>query len=407
MRCFSLLVLLVVGTTGLTGQSTFLPGYLQTTAAPGDRQPVLLELRYSDVTPTSIRYRPREDAPVRTTTERELEGFGFDAGAQYVVRLVQFETSDDRPKQVTTTSRDPEFEPRRVVLRVLLDGELQLFKHRSNGHTRYFARTAGGDLVPLVNRLYRYENQIKSNPEYLRTLKREFPPANGANPNFNFEELPLEDYLMAYARQQGLEVRRLPDVPRQRVRWGVSGGIGGVDLPLSGETTVIATDPTTGFLTESTVRTGSRPNQFGTRIALQTEVVLPNDGYAWSIRSGVHYGFYNYTEDADNELNVRWVGIPVGIRRYFPRPDRNLHPYVEFFGAYIQGNNDDSIIAGRRVRTLAVNTLRTSFAVRNTKFKNMGVGLVAGMRLGRHVFFDVQYSATGPGRFSAELRAGW
>ena len=362
------LLLCVLCALQLGAQSSYRSGYLIDNA--GNRRAVEILDRDWTHSPTAVRYRVPGQIEERQTIH-DIREFGYtDGSLRYLRAPVALEASS---WQLNSLSDDPAptFREAEVFLEVLLDGEADLFRHKTGKREYFFYRMGEGDILPLVRRRYLHGERVIDQNLYRPALRNGL--SCGADDDrlrdLGYTRRELLDYFAAYHACRGLDYTTYRAAQRRYVRLSLDIG---QDIHRSSVAYSDAQAPPTDF-----------PVQSNTRFGFELESAIPYLHQRYALFAGLYYQRYRTpVPDADKlpafQLDMRLLHVPVGFRRYFALGDRSV-AYASVLGQF-QVPPDSHVILYTSQRDIKVQAFNT-FA--------LGVG--AGVRLAGHIRVEARY----------------
>ena len=306
------LVLTLYCTLPLLGQNTPRPGYL-IDAATGTRAEVyILDRDWAD-NPSGFKYRTEEgNGDWQTATTDAVSEFGYtDGSLQYRRFTVGIDRSSDQPK-LLSTSPVPEYTAETVFLELLVEGPAELYGYSEGNLQRFYFRTGGDTVQPLVSRTYRVGSVgVRRDDSFRGTLRRELscgPPQDARLAKLRYDRNPLIRYFTEYNDCVG-GTSRTPVRRTARGKLSIAPRVGAEQ-----GTIVFGLVSTLGVPAEYEL-TSHRP-----RYGLEVEYQLPLANNRWAVFAEVAQRSVRgqRPREFDRTINFYYqaVTVPLGVRRY-------------------------------------------------------------------------------------------
>lgn len=119
--------------------------------------------------PSEFKYKLKEDSETEVKKAEDINEF-YVANQKYVSVYVKIDISSDN-YQSLTNFRDPEFKSQRVLLKVLLEGKVNLYEYNCLRYTRYFIKDKGEEIKALIFKEYfKTPHIVAKNNQYQQDL---------------------------------------------------------------------------------------------------------------------------------------------------------------------------------------------------------------------------------------------
>ncbi|MFO7745864.1 MAG: hypothetical protein R6V36_10860 [Psychroflexus sp.] len=191
-----------------TAQTDFSPGYF---ISNGIKTECLIKSQNWTSSPKELIYKLDENAPLKTRNRFNTSEFGLDGFFKFISADVKIDETEKKYSSLGY-EREPEFERKKLFLRVIVLGEVKLYKYSSGKKTnRFFYKIGDAEIKPLVYKQY----LIKSNPKkiaennaYKQWLFNNLTCGDQSYKtieNLSYTESDLKDYFIQYNRCIGKE----------------------------------------------------------------------------------------------------------------------------------------------------------------------------------------------------------
>jgi hypothetical protein len=132
-------------------QVGFEPGYFLDN--DGLKKECLIENKGWLNNPTQFNYKLSNNDPILTGDIANIKAFGIGTELKYVRSTIQIDRSNDDLEKLST-SRNPEFQTETLWLKVLVEGEANLYSYTDKNLNRFFFSTADIQINQLVHKNY-------------------------------------------------------------------------------------------------------------------------------------------------------------------------------------------------------------------------------------------------------------
>lgn len=258
--------------------------------------------------PSSFRIRQTEQAADQKRTIDDVIEFGIDGIVKFLRADVEIDQSSDVVNDMST-EQDPLYKKKRIFLNVLVEGEASLYKYIDGDSKRFFYSLHRGLIEQLIYKRYITDNVILTNNTYRKQLW-ENVQCRFANistvEKLKYKESDLRDYFLAYNRCKGKPVLDL-NKRQERDRFRLKLALGVNRSTLSVENALFTT------------RNATFDPQYGFRMGMELEYVLPFNKNKWGLLLESSYQYFNGEEVLPNEtvkLNFKSLEFPLGLRYY-------------------------------------------------------------------------------------------
>lgn len=305
--------------------------------------------------PTAIEFSTSADGSDSVEkTIREIQGFEIDGKSKYIRELANIDKS---PQQVGELNydRNPEVKLKTVFLKVLMDGQTKLFRHREGKHLSLFFINKDGLIELLVyKRFLNVEKNIVENNYYKQQLLNEFSCDKGPMPevsSLRYNSATILNYMRKYNACMGMNKIEIYQEERGP-RWGLT-LIGGVNFNSysirDGASRSFnfgnATTPTFGFELQYILPT----NNDKWAIFIDARTMSFSADRQFTIPAGLGTSFITQTL----EFDYKAVEVAAGVRHYFYLGEKSRLFISANYGAEVSSS---SIIDNERSSDTEVST---------------------------------------------------
>lgn len=313
----STFILFFIFSTTMFGQVKFEPGYLINV----DNQRIECLIKHYDwnYNPTRIEYKIGENDEIQNADITNTKEFGFGEVLKYIRITTQIDTSAMDISRLSN-SKNPQWIEKTMFLKVLLQGNVSLYKYEDDRLNRFFYSINDSTVEQLVYKEYHVDNNLttrtsnqapyKTNNTFRQQL---YLNVNCTNSKVSrFEELDYNQNQLTTYFIKDNECRGItPTIYKKKAAKGymnvkVYGGISSVNLIVSSLAGI-------GEFSDF-------DNKFCYQIGGEFEVMLPTNKKNWSFIAGATQQVYSAkatTGDYDAFVDVNSITLSLGLRRYF------------------------------------------------------------------------------------------
>lgn len=170
----------------------------------GDRITGLIKLQDRNTNPTEITFKKSTMGPQEIIKSNNMLGFGIGNSLQYDKFSVKISKASD---DLTYMDRVKEFDlvQETAMLKLLVDGEAQLYEYNNEGITQYFIRE-GNQVTTLLYKRYLLRGGIATNNQYKQQLSTMLICDSGKLPdpvNLKYTASSLKKFVRSYNECNG------------------------------------------------------------------------------------------------------------------------------------------------------------------------------------------------------------
>lgn len=288
-------------------QITFEEGYF----INNDQEKVACLIRNKDWknNPTAFEYKLSENDQVKQIGIDQASAFGVGNTLKYVRRTVNMESSSTLSNALNY-KREPEFKKETLFLRVLVEGEANLYVYDKGNIRKFFYDVNSGETEQLIYIRYRIsERRIGENNEFRTQLWKDLKcdqVDRATVEKVKYSQKSLIKLFEKYNMCSGVDYENYEkndqrDALHLSIRPGIS----------------------SSSFTMGNSRSGDKSSNFGNkttfRIGAEAEWVLPFNKNKWSIILEPTYRYYKgegMLINRNTELDYKSLELPVGVRYY-------------------------------------------------------------------------------------------
>ena len=283
--------------------------------------------------PTEFQYKTSEKAEIKTANLTTVKEFGITNISKYIKAKVNIDRSS---ADINTLSkhRNPKFEEETLFLKVLIEGEANLYQYLDNGLIRFFYKKEDSEIKQLVYKSYKTtEYKIAENNHFRQQLLNALKcPDFKMNKfkNLEYESKELKQFFIAYSECLGqnstiVEPKEKRDFFNLTIR------------PRYNSSSLTLVNAT--YNSKDVIDFGTKTG-FG--IGLEAEIVLPFDKNKWTlIIEPTYQSFKSETTNTDvsviiggelmSKIDYSSIEIPVGLRHtFFLKNESNIFVNISY-----------------------------------------------------------------------------
>ena len=307
------LAILLLAHVFVFGQVGFEKGYFITNT--GERVECLIKNAQSLNTPSSFKYRKSKEDATQIINLIDVQELAIFKQVKYIRRTVKLDQSSDELSQLST-SPNPEWIEREVLLKELVSGNVKLYSFTDNSMKRFFYQVATGNIEPLIFKPYALNGgKVAYNEDYKSQLQ-EVLVCSTINEqliqDLAYTERRLVDVFTTYYRCSNPSLEPTVMVKRRgKLTLAVRPRINSNSMDLQHRLF------NNRFPMEDKISLG---------LGVELEYVLPFNKSKWAILVEPQYQAYQSETVTDvdyvvggklvTKVNYKSIGLPIGLRHY-------------------------------------------------------------------------------------------
>lgn len=265
--------------------------------------------------PTDFTYQSSPNSSSRTATIQEVMEFGVGEHLKYIRFTGEVDISPQHLKSLDDYP-EPKFLRETVFLKVLLEGEVDLYKLKTGSKERYYIKEKGQDIQPLIFKKYLQADKMATNYKYRNQLYSSFNCQDVSAKELtkiDYKEKDLLEYFKNY------HICRNSDYKIYKEK----GKIGDFNLSVKGGIDFSSLEIESGYNAGGTSE--SYPPNL--RLGVEAEVVFPFLRNKWGVflestyrrntfkKSYMAHRPFAFTA-ADLSMELNYITLTGGIRHY-------------------------------------------------------------------------------------------
>ncbi|AGC76774.1 hypothetical protein LX97_01431 [Nonlabens dokdonensis] len=260
--------------------------------------------------PTEFDYKSSDNDVTEVITMNNVKEFGIYDISKYVRSQVQIDRSSS-VFNLMDNNKEPNFKEEEVFLKVLLEGDANLYSYNDKSLNRYFFNIGSNDISQLIYKKYKtVEDEIGTNNDFRRQL---FIDLKCSTISVNdVEDLGYykSDLLKLFKKYNSCKESSYVVYGKKKnsnlIHLNVRPGLNSSSLSIKND---LANSRDLDYGTKTTVRIG-----------LELELILGFNNNKWAIILEPTYQYYNSDPDIPNrsntEANYQSIEFPIGLRHY-------------------------------------------------------------------------------------------
>ncbi len=296
------LILIIVIKTN--AQIQFEPGYFIDNAGKETKCLIKNVDWYNN--PTEFEYKFGENDPPKKAGLNDVKEFGVHGYSKYIRATVKMDTSAVDLSRLSYQSK-PEFKQVTLFLKVLVEGNANLYTYVQGNFKRYFYSVGGGPIKQLIYKEFYVDDGLVSRNTFFRQqiwndLKSECIHRK------DLEKLPYKkDDLMRIFKQYnecGNQVKFQSPERRIKFRLNVRPKVNFTSLEV-------------GSVDYNLTADFGQKTTFG--LGLESEFVMPFNKNKWSLFVEPTFQYFNgeISDHYQKQLRYQTIELPLGARHYF------------------------------------------------------------------------------------------
>ena len=321
--------------------------------------------------PTSFEYKTLETDPSTSIGIESVKEFSIHNAAKYIRKTVNIDQSSEEISKLST-ERNPLFIEDVVFLKVLVEGNANLYYYENRYFVRFFYGKDNSNVEQLVYKTYKTSNSsIEKNVQFKQQLwtNLKCPTTDIARVNqLEYEKKNLINFFIEYNRCNNSESKNY-EVQEKRDAFNLS---------------LRAHFNTTSLTIQNSV--DSNPNtDFGSKLGIgvgvEAEIILPFNKNKWSLVIEPTYQSFKSEKKYDATLGTPYersrtidyksIKIPLSLRHYFFLQNDSK---IFINASYIIDVPFDSSIESKRIDNNS-NAETAYFPLEISRSNNFGLGI--------------------------------
>lgn len=282
--------------------------------------------------PTEFKYKLTEESEIKTGTIETVKVFKVYGSSKFIRATVDIDRSSSNVYKLSE-SRNPIFNKEQLFLRVIIEGEANLFYYEDGNLNRFFYSGKEDKINQLVYKEYLVDATIiNENNHYkqqlLNTLKcKDITIKNIETLDYDKDDLAnfFEKYnnCIGYDNMVNYEKKNKRDLFNFRAKIGF--GLASLSI-----NNVSSSSRDTDF-----------DSEFMYRIGAELEMILPFNNNKWAFIVEPSYQSYSSEKDTEIKVDYSTIEIPFGVRHSFFLNDESKI-FVNAFYTFILINDSKS-----------------------------------------------------------------
>lgn len=262
--------------------------------------------------PTDIDYKINENSEKKNITINKIKEFGIYDISKFVRANVAIDRSSNSLNKMSY-KKEPVFKDELLFLKVLVEGESNLYEYVDRNLYRYFIKTEEIDLEQLIYKEYLTgQSKILKNLGYKSQLWKYLKCSTFSIKTvekINYKRRDLVSFFIAYNTcndhtYETYSKKQKRDFFNLSIRPGINSSSLSID----------------NFTTSNPIVTADFDTETSYRFGIEAEFILPFNKNKWAFIIEPTYQSYASTFDFENDgitVDYASIELPVGVRHYF------------------------------------------------------------------------------------------
>ncbi len=262
--------------------------------------------------PNYLIYKKTIDAEQKKLTLKEVKGFGVYDSSKYIKAIVNIDKSSNLLKELTEF-KEPKFEKEEIFLKVLIEGDANLFSYKNGNLVRFFFNKNNSEIEQLIFKKYKtIEDKIAVNDKFKQQLWVSLKCKNISFKTFKNLDYKENDLIHFFERYynciQSEYISFKKNKNQDLFNLTLRAGLNSSSLS-TGNTAFDADSP---YFPDF-------GNQLGLRLGVELEFIMPFNKNKWGIIIEPTYQSFKADVDQKNSTSVDYssIELPIGVRHYF------------------------------------------------------------------------------------------
>lgn len=262
--------------------------------------------------PNYLIYKKTIDAEQKKLTVKDVKEFGVYASSKFIKAIVNIDKSSNLLRELTEF-KEPKFEKEEIFLKVLIEGDANLFSYKNGNLVRFFFNKNNSEIEQLIFKKYKtIEDKIAVNDKFKQQLWVSLKCKNisfKTFKNLDYKENDLIHFFERYYNCIQTEYISFKKNKKQDLfNLTLRAGLNNSSLS-TGNTTFDADSP---YFPDF-------GNQLGLRLGVELEFIMPFNKNKWGIIIEPTYQSFKADVDQKNSTSVDYssIELPIGVRHYF------------------------------------------------------------------------------------------
>ena len=260
--------------------------------------------------PTEFEYKLSENGETQRASIKSIREFGVDNISKYIRRTVNIDRSSENINNLSS-DKNPIFKEEELFLKVLVEGEANLYFYEDNSLRRFFYNKQDGIINQLIYKSYKpSSNRIGKNNRFRNQLWNDLKCSTfkiNKVENIDYKRNALINFFVAYNECHNKDYINFEEKKKQDLfNLSLRPGFNNSSLAVL---TTFENEQAVDFGNESTFRFG-----------VEAEFILPFNKNKWSfIIEPTYQSFKSEVDLGDQivEADYKSVELPLGVRYYF------------------------------------------------------------------------------------------
>lgn len=261
--------------------------------------------------PIEFNYKLLNNEDIQIASIHSIKEFGINNYSKFIRSKVNIDRSSEYYNELSI-HKNPLFNEEQLFLKVLVEGETNLYFYQDKGLVRFFYKTSTSNIEQLVFKSYIIEdNKIGENKGYQRQLWQNLKCQSISMKNVenvDYKKNDLVNFFMKYNECNNSNLTNYESKKQKKLfNFNIKAGLNNSTLDLKYGNNNASQD----FDTQS---------ELEIRLGIEAEFILPFNKNKWAILLEPTYQQLKFNKTAYGQIvkvDYSSIELPVGIRHYF------------------------------------------------------------------------------------------
>ncbi|MEP6803903.1 MAG: tRNA modification GTPase [Flavobacterium sp.] len=319
-----LLIALLFSYTFINAQISFEKGYF--ISDNGTRTECFIKNMEWNYNPIEFKYKINiEDNDSKTETITNVQEFGIENNTTYKRAKVKIDISNNKIEYIST-DKNPIWKDKTVFLKILVQGDANLYQYTGEDVSRFFYETKEKPLEQLIQKEYLVNDENGAKTEENNFYKQQlYNYVKGENTTQNqikrleYKKNQLMKYFLEYNNTDPDAIKKKINKETKNIYlFKITAGVSNATLSIN-------SNESSGY------RNAEYDTKIGPKIGFEAEYILPFNKNKWSLFANLTYQKYEDSQDygiisgIDNGAELKYpsevkysgIQLPIGLRHYF------------------------------------------------------------------------------------------
>lgn len=269
--------------------------------------------------PELIEFKASEDAEVANIKKEDIQEFLIDNSSKFRRFTVDVDRSSDSEKNLSR-QRNPEYTKEILLLRVLLEGDANLYQYTDANIIRFFYSVNNSRVQPLISKRFQIDNNIMTNSRFRQQLLDDLNCGSKTQAdvrNLQYSRAELVKYFKEYNECKGSGSKDFESRTKGVFNLKIKAGVNYTSLKIARQGSLFARSNEVDF--------GSKVNP---TVGVEAEYLLPFNKNKWAVfiepsyqafKAEKEYNYESYNAESITNFYIDYTSLsaPLGLKYYF------------------------------------------------------------------------------------------